>query len=98
MIVKICGITDVEETEYLNENNVDMAGMVLYFPKSKRNITLEKAKEIMEDNPDLFIKAIAAMVGFSDQFYFSRIFHSITGMSPAEYMKNHKGISCDAKS
>ena len=46
MIVKICGITDVEETEYLNENNVDMAGMVLYFPKSKRNITLEKAKEI----------------------------------------------------
>ena len=28
MIVKICGITDVEETEYLNENNVDMAGMV----------------------------------------------------------------------
>ena len=44
MIVKICGITDVEETEYLNENNVDMAGMVLYFPKSKRNITLEKAK------------------------------------------------------
>ena len=45
MIVKICGITDVEETEYLNENNVDMAGMVLYFPKSKRNITLEKAKE-----------------------------------------------------
>ena len=47
MIVKICGITDVEETEYLNENNVDMAGMVLYFPKSKRNITLEKAKEIM---------------------------------------------------
>lgn len=47
MIVKICGITDVEETEYLNEKNVDMAGMVLYFPKSKRNITLEKAKEIM---------------------------------------------------
>ena len=64
--------------------------------------TLEEAKagvkEIMEDNPDLFIKDIAAMVGFSDQFYFSRIFHSITGMSPAEYMKNHKGISCDAKS
>ena len=49
-------------------------------------------------HPDLFIKDIAAMVGFSDQFYFSRIFHSITGMSPAEYMKNHKGISCDAKS
>ena len=30
MIVKICGITDVEETEYLNENNVDMAGFYIF--------------------------------------------------------------------
>lgn len=68
------------------------------FNRHLATLRIEKAKEIMEDKPDLFIKDIAAMVGFSDQFYFSRIFHSITGMSPAEYMKNHKGISCDAKS
>lgn len=61
MIVKICGITDVEETEYLNENNVDMAGMVLYFPKSKRNITLEKAKEIMASLNEN-IKKVAVVV------------------------------------
>lgn len=61
MIVKICGITDVEETEYSNENNVDMAGMVLYFPKSKRNITLEKAKEIMASLNEN-IKKVAVVV------------------------------------
>ena len=61
MIVKICGITDVEETEYLNENNVDMAGLVLYFPKSKRNITLEKAKEIMASLNEN-IKKVAVVV------------------------------------
>ena len=61
MIVKICGITDVEETEYLNENNVDMAGMVLYFSKSKRNITLEKAKEIMASLNEN-IKKVAVVV------------------------------------
>lgn len=61
MIVKICGITDVEETEYLNENNVDMVGMVLYFPKSKRNITLEKAKEIMASLNEN-IKKVAVVV------------------------------------
>lgn len=61
MIVKICGITDVKETEYLNENNVDMVGMVLYFPKSKRNITLEKAKEIMASLNEN-IKKVAVVV------------------------------------
>ena len=54
--------------------------------------SIEKAKEIMKESPDLFIKDIAMMVGFSDQFYFSRIFHSITGMSPAEYIKNYKNM------
>ena len=47
MKIKICGLTTVEEAEYLNENNVDFAGMVLYFPKSKRNIDIKQAKKIM---------------------------------------------------
>ncbi len=46
MMIKICGITDVSEAEILNKCEVDFVGMVLYFPKSKRNITVEKAKEI----------------------------------------------------
>ena len=45
--VKICGLTSPAEARYLNENHVDFAGMVLFFPKSKRNISIEQAKEIM---------------------------------------------------
>lgn len=47
MLVKICGLTQPEEAEYLNKNQVDLAGMVLFFPKSKRNISLDQAEQIM---------------------------------------------------
>ena len=47
MKIKICGLTSKKEAEYLNSNQVDFAGMVLFFSKSKRNITIEQAKEIM---------------------------------------------------
>ena len=43
MIVKICGITTTNEAEYLNKVKIDLAGMVLFFEKSKRNITIDKA-------------------------------------------------------
>lgn len=46
MKIKICGLTSIKEAEYLNENAVDFAGFVLFFPKSKRNISIAKAKEI----------------------------------------------------
>ena len=48
MKIKVCGLTSPKEAEYLNRNHVDFAGMVLFFPKSKRNINLEQAKCIME--------------------------------------------------
>ncbi len=47
-IIKICGITDEREAEYLNEAKVDYAGFIQYFPKSKRNISLERAHQIMK--------------------------------------------------
>ena len=48
MKIKICGLTDPKEAEYVNQNHVDFIGMVLFFPKSKRNITLEQAVAIMK--------------------------------------------------
>ena len=45
--IKICGLTDPKEAGYVNEQQVDFIGMVLFFPKSKRNITLERAREII---------------------------------------------------
>lgn len=50
-----------------------------------RNARIRKAKEIMERNPQMFIKDVAMMVGYKDQFYFSRIFRAVTGMSPSGY-------------
>ena len=50
-------------------------------------IRMERAKELLEENSGLFVKDIAEMVGYRDQFYFSRIFHSYTGKSPADYIK-----------
>lgn len=61
MGIKVCGLTRVEEAEYLNRNRVDFAGFVLFYPKSRRNIGLEKAKEIMEAL-DPLIKRVAVVV------------------------------------
>lgn len=59
--IKICGLTSPAESRYLNENHVDFAGMVLFFPKSKRNISIEQAKEIMAAL-DSSIKRVAVVV------------------------------------
>lgn len=59
--IKICGLTSPAEARYLNENHVDFAGMVLFFPKSKRNISIEQAKDIMVAL-DASIKRVAVVV------------------------------------
>lgn len=59
--IKICGITEIKETEYLNRAGVDYAGFVLFFPKSRRNIEITKAKEIIA-HLDSHIRAVAVVV------------------------------------
>ncbi|MET1057793.1 MAG: AraC family transcriptional regulator [Pedobacter sp.] len=39
---------------------------------------------------DRSIKEICKELGFDDQYYFSRLFKSITGSSPSQYKKRHK--------
>ena len=58
MLIKICGLTNKSEVEYLKKNKVDFAGIVLFFEKSKRNVSIDKAKEI-----------IAALKTFGDKDY-----------------------------
>ena len=66
MYVKICGLTTNDEVDYLKENKVDFCGMVLFFEKSKRNISVEKAKEIIDrlklEESSSTIKAVAVTV------------------------------------
>lgn len=61
MKIKICGLTKEEEAQYLNRHQVDYAGMVLFFPKSKRNITIDQAKQIMAALSD-GIQTVAVVV------------------------------------
>jgi phosphoribosylanthranilate isomerase len=59
--IKICGLTSPAEAEYLNRNHVDYAGIVLFCEKSKRNMTIQTAKAVIEAlSPE--IKKVAVMV------------------------------------
>jgi AraC-like DNA-binding protein len=39
------------------------------------------------DNSGQTIAEVAREMGFEDQFYFSRVFRKVMGMSPVEYRK-----------
>ena len=39
------------------------------------------------------VKQIAEQVGYSDQFYFSRDFKRLTGVSPSEFRKREGGTA-----
>lgn len=62
------------------------------FSKMLNELRVGKACEIMKNRKELFVKDIAVMVGYSDQFYFSRIFRSVKGVSPSEYMEKLSGV------
>lgn len=53
-------------------------------------LRLKMAKTLLQNNPDILTKDVAEMVGFSDAFYFSRVFKSHEGMSPSQYLKQLK--------
>lgn len=57
------------------------------FSQYLTELRMNRAKELFQEKPDSFIKDVAAMVGYEDQFYFSRIFRTYTGKSPSEFLK-----------
>lgn len=62
-------------TKYIGEN------------PSKYLITLRinEAKRLLLNNNDLTVKEIGQIVGYEDQFYFSRLFKNVTGKSPITF-------------
>lgn len=46
---------------------------------------VEKAKTLLMRKDDYLIGEIASALGFSDQFYFSKVFKNIVGCTPREY-------------
>lgn len=56
-------------------------------------LRIGQAKKLLRET-DLLLKEIALQVGYSDEFYFSRKFKKVVGISPSAYSKtNHKRIS-----
>lgn len=41
--IKICGLTTEEDIALVNRLNIDLAGFVLFFPKSRRNLPIDRA-------------------------------------------------------
>ena len=52
-----------------------------------RNLRINHAKQLLEEQPDLRISEIAQNSGFSDYNYFIAVFSRITGISPSAYRK-----------
>ena len=64
--IKICGITDEWEAEYLNEAGADYAGFVFY-GKSRRNISIDRALAVA-GRLDLRVLKVAVVVSPTAQF------------------------------
>lgn len=45
--IKICGLTRPEEVGWILEENADYFGIVLFFPKSRRNNSIANAKKLL---------------------------------------------------
>lgn len=45
--IKICGLTSVKEALWCLEEHINYTGMVVFYPKSKRNLEMSQAKELL---------------------------------------------------
>lgn len=61
MKIKMCGITTQADVAAVNEVRPDYIGMVMYFPKSKRNISADTARRLLEELRE-DVKKVAVVV------------------------------------
>lgn len=83
-IKRICKEFALSPT-YLNKLSRKYSGQS--FNKYLTLARIERAKEIMREQEICYVKDVANLVGYHDQFYFSRIFTSVVGISPSDYME-----------
>lgn len=60
-LIKICGITCLEDIQAANACQPDLVGFVLFYPKSKRNISIEQAEKLLA-SLNQNIKSVAVVV------------------------------------
>lgn len=52
-----------------------------------KKLRIEFAKKLMTTQPHMLLKDVAVASGYSDQFYFSRVFKEICGISPSTFLE-----------
>ena len=72
--------------KYLSSLFVKKTGV--RFSEYLNHLRLQQAELLMKQ-PDLSISAIAAKCGFTNASYFSKVFKTVKGCSPQEYIKKH---------
>ena len=80
--IKICGISDHYTMSNISNLNIDYIGLV-FFEKSPRNVSIEKAK-LIRQYLSKTTKIVALTVNASDQF----LRNIVTNLSP-DYLQLH---------
>lgn len=82
-----------EEVIYMNEDYLSKLFIKETGKKFTEYVTIkkmEKAKELIVNNPDLKLFDIAEKIGFDyNSRYFSQVFKKYTGRTPSEYKKDY---------
>ncbi|MCD6591538.1 MAG: phosphoribosylanthranilate isomerase [Thaumarchaeota archaeon] len=65
--VKICGITRFEDLEQAARYGADAIGLVVGFPRSPRNLSIEKARELRRSTPP-FLDVVLVVDGSNQDF------------------------------
>lgn len=59
------------------------------FTEYVNHFRIQKAKQIIVENPNLSLFEVAEKVGFFSQHHFSNLFKKIEGLTPSQYKENH---------
>ncbi|WP_079505156.1 response regulator transcription factor [Mesobacillus jeotgali] len=72
---------------YLSKKFTETIGVK--FTDYINHFRIQKAKQLMIENPDWSLFQIAEYVGFSSQHHFSNLFKKIEGTTPSQFKENH---------
>ena len=62
------------------------------FKQLYSELKIKEAKKLIRQDPLISIGAVADKLGYNDQFYFSRVFRKVTGVSPSDYKKEINSV------
>jgi AraC-like DNA-binding protein len=55
------------------------------FKQVMTELKVEQAERYFKEDPDITIKEVAAVLGFDDPYYFSRMYKKVRGFAPSKY-------------